>query len=159
MGNIERFLEQQSERMATAWRRIRQTQLGEATPAVHMLDGVVEPFFRELAASLRGADGSAWSRTRGVLRLSPSRGVESLKLEFDALGLCLTGALSTLATPTPARGFLLEQLHEARTSARALLRRLEDPQAPTPRVPFGGLVVEYFESEPRQPIARVMPLH
>ncbi len=159
MGSTERFLDQQAARLAATWRRIRRTQTGEGPPAVQMLDGVVEPFLRQLAASLRGADGSAWARTRGILRLSPARGVEHLNLEFDALGVCLSGTLSTLGAPPPVRSLVLEQLREARASAKVLLKRLRDPAAPGPQVPFGGLVVECFEAARPVPAMRAMPLH
>ena len=115
-------------------------------------------FLRELAATLRGSEGSAWSRTRGVLRLSPGRGEASLNREFDALTLCLTTALGSLGSNLHERALIREQLRDARLSARALLRAMRGDSA-RPRVPFGGLVVERFEADSSPPPARITPVH
>jgi hypothetical protein len=47
-------------------------------------------------------------------------------------------------------------LDEAVDSAVALMERQINPSAPRPRVPFAGLVVQFFE---RSPTARVKPMH
>jgi hypothetical protein len=50
-----------------------------------LLDGLVEPFIREVGMNLAGEKSSAWSRTRAVLRLSAVRGARGLYEEFALL--------------------------------------------------------------------------
>ncbi len=75
-----------------------------------LLDTLVEPFVREIGKRIAGGDQSPWTRTQGVLRVSPERGVRALYEEFSG------------APPLPAghgRG-------PRRRPARAIDRELRD---------------------------------
>jgi hypothetical protein len=136
----------QPERLAAAWRRVRFAEARkEGSPPRNQLDGVVEPFIREVGRSLEGKGGSPWSRTRAVLRLTPKRGVRALHEEFAALRRCLLDAVETLGGGDAERAVVNQALDEAEDSAVALMERLVNPIAPRPRVPFAGLVVQLFE--------------
>jgi hypothetical protein len=147
----------QPERLAAAWRRVRYAETKQAggTSARNQLDGVVEPFIREVGRNLEGKEGSPWSRTRAVLRLTPQRGARALHEEFSALRRCLVDAVETLGGGDAERAVVNQALDEAVDSAVALLERLANPLAPRPRVPFAGVVVQFFE---RSPSARVKPM-
>jgi hypothetical protein len=114
-------------------------------PPQSLLDGLVEPFIREVGASLAGNETSPWSRTRAVLRLSPERGARALYEEFAVLRRCLVDAVEVLGGGDQERSVVNRCLDEAVDSAVALLQRLKDAAAEGPRVPFGGLVVEWFD--------------
>jgi hypothetical protein len=140
---------EQPERLAAAWRRARFAEVGrEGPPPRNQLEGVVEPFIRELGRGLEGKEGSPWSRTRAVLRLAPGRGQEALRQEFESLRRCLRDALETLGGSREERAAVERALDEAEDSALAHLARLANPLAPRPRVPFAGLVVQVFERSP-----------
>jgi hypothetical protein len=147
----------QPERLAAAWRRVRYAETKQAggASARNQLDGVVEPFIREVGRSLEGKEGSPWSRTRAVLRLMPQRGARALHEEFAALRRCLVDAVETLGGGDEERVVVNRALDEAVDSAVALLERLANPLAPRPRVPFAGVVVQFFE---RSPSARARPM-
>lgn len=152
-GAAARVLLQQPQRLAAAWRRVRHVELrreGQPSGAAPLLDGLVEPFLREIGASLVGAPGSAWERTPGVLRLSQARGARALYVEFAALRRCLEDTLDALQASDAERRTVSRALDEAVDSAVALLERLASPGAEGPRVPFGGLVLEVFERTPRR---------
>ena len=145
----------QPERLAAAWRRVRFAEgRKEGAPPRNQLDGVVEPFIREVGRSLEGKEGSAWSRTRAVLRLAPRRGARALHEEFSALRRCLVDALEVLGGTEAERTAINRAVDEAVDSAVAYFQRLTDATADAPRVPFGGLVVEFFE---RHSLARARP--
>ncbi|MFP2912748.1 hypothetical protein ACLESD_48620 [Pyxidicoccus sp. 3LFB2] len=94
---LARFFRQQPDRIAALWRRMRLAT--EAEGSVHVLgqlDGLVEPFIREVGRTLEGEETSPWSRTRAVLRLSPERGARALYDEFAALRRCLVDAAEVL---------------------------------------------------------------
>jgi hypothetical protein len=147
----------QPERLAAAWRRVRYAETKQAGGATtrNQLDGVVETFIREVGRSLEGKEGSPWSRTRAVLRLTPQRGARVLHEEFTALRRCLVDAVETLGGGDAERAVVNQALDEAVDSAVALMERLTNPLAPRPRVPFAGVVVQFFE---RLPAARVKPM-
>ncbi|HEX8824068.1 MAG TPA: hypothetical protein VF794_29380 [Archangium sp.] len=150
------MFEGQPERLAAAWRRVRYAETKkEGSPPRNQLDGVVEPFIREVGRSLEGKEGSPWSRTRAVLRLAPKRGARALHDEFAALRRCLVDAVETLGGGDEERAVVNQALDEAVDSAVALMERLANPLAPRPRVPFAGLVVQFFD---RPESARVKPL-
>jgi hypothetical protein len=111
----------------------------------NLLDDVVEPFICEVGRSLYGDPSSAWGRTRAVLRLSPERGVRALYDEFAALRRCLVDALEVLGGTDEDRTTVNRAVDEAVDSAVAYFQQLSDARAEAPRVPFGGLVVEFFE--------------
>jgi hypothetical protein len=140
-----RVFSQQPDRVAAAWRRVRLAQASHGAPVHNLLDDVVEPFIRELGRNLEGAAGSAWARTRGVLRVSPERGVQALQEEFVTLLRCLGDALNVLGAGPVQQALVRSALQEAMESALAHAHQLVEPSAPSPRVPFGGLVVELFE--------------
>lgn len=145
-GNrLARVLQQRPERVAAAWRRLMDARRGGGDRLL-LLDEVVEPFLRELGRSLEGAVGSPWRRTRGLLRLSAARGARGLHEEFAALRQCLFDATEVLDAGSGTRLVLEAALNEAADSAVALSEMLRDPRAEVPRVPFGGLWVEIFES-------------
>jgi hypothetical protein len=147
----------QPERLAAAWRRVRYAETKQAAGATtrNQLDGVVESFIREVGRSLEGKEGSPWSRTRAVLRLTPQRGARALHEEFSALRRCLVDAVETLGGGDAERAVVNQALDEAVDSAVALMERLANPLAPRPRVPFAGVVVQLFE---RLPSARMKPM-
>jgi hypothetical protein len=105
----------------------------------------VESFIREVGVSLSGEPTSPWSRTRAVLRLSPERGAKGLYEEFALLRRCMVDAVEVLGGGEPERSVVNRSLDEAVDSAVALLQRLGNATAEGPRVPFGGLVVEWFD--------------
>ena len=148
---LARFFRQQPDRIAALWRRTRlASNEADASQAfLGQLDGLVEPFIREVGRTLDGEESSPWSRTRAVLRLSPERGARALYDEFAALRRCLVDASEVLGGGDWERERINRAVDEAVDSAVALLQRLKDPRADGPRVPFGGLVVEYFERPSR----------
>jgi hypothetical protein len=150
-AGVARVFTHQPDRLAAAWRRVRCTGSSQLHPPQSLLDGLVEPFIREVGLSIAGDRTSAWSRTRAVLRLSPERGARGLYDEFAVLRRCLVDAVEVLGGGDLERAVINRCLDEAVDSAVALLQRMKDSGAEEPRVPFGGLVVEWFErpSEPR----------
>jgi hypothetical protein len=156
-AGVARVFAEQPERLAAAWRRVRFAEARKDGQAPrNQLDSVVEPFIREVGRSMEGKDGSPWSRTRAVLRLAPKRGMGALHEEFAALRRCLVDAVEALGGGDEERAVVNRALDEAVDSAVALMERLTHPSAPRPRVPFAGLVVQFFErsQESRaQPVA------
>jgi hypothetical protein len=144
-AGVARVFTQQPDRLAAAWRRVRSTGSSQIHPPQSLLDGLVEPFIREVGLSLGGNTMSPWSRTRGVLRLSIERGARGLYDEFAVLRRCLVDAVEVLGGGDPERAVVNRCVDEAVDSAVALLQRMKDASAEEPRVPFGGLVVEWFE--------------
>jgi hypothetical protein len=137
---------EQPERLAAAWRRVRFAEnKKEGRAPRNQLDSVVEPFIREVGRSMEGKEGSPWSRTRAVLRLAPKQGARALHEEFAALRRCLVDAVEALGGGDEERTVVNRALDEAVDSAVALMERLINPTAPRPRVPFAGLVVQFFE--------------
>ena len=63
--------------------------------------------------ALGGAEGSPWARTRGVLRLSPQRGIRSLYDEFATLRRCLGDAIEVLQGTGPERAKVSASIDEA----------------------------------------------
>ncbi|SEU37154.1 hypothetical protein [Stigmatella erecta] len=153
-AGVARVFTQQPDRLAAAWRRVRCTGSAQHMPPQGLLDALVEPFIREVGLSLAGNESSAWSRTRAVLRLSPERGARSLYEEFAVLRRCMVDAVEVLGGGDAERAVVNRAVDEAVDSSVALLQRLIDTSADGPRVPFGGLVVEWFE---RPSEARVQP--
>ncbi|MFY1824585.1 hypothetical protein ACN47A_01600 [Myxococcus fulvus] len=150
-AGLARFFRHQPDRIAALWRRMRMTAHdsdGSQTP-LNQLDGLVEPFVQELGVTLEGDDTSPWSRTKAVLRLSPERGARALHEEFSALRRCLVDAAEVMGGGDWEKERINRAVDEAVDSAVALLQRLRDSRVEGPRVPFGGLVVEYFERPSR----------
>jgi hypothetical protein len=147
-AGVARVFTQQPERLAAAWRRVR--CMGNKMPYApqSLLDGLVEPFIREVGMNLSGEQSSAWSRTRAVLRLSTERGARGLYEEFALLRRCMVDAVEVLGGGDAERAVVNRSVDEAVDSAVALLHRLKDASAEEPRVPFGGLVVEWIERGP-----------
>ncbi len=149
-GAAGRMFGEQPERLCAAWRRERYAQAGRRSVPDSLLDGVVEDFIRQIGACLRHETTlPAWSRTRGVLRLSVARGPDSILEELATLRRCLLDALGVLGARPSERELLELSVDEAAVSCLSTLQRLQDPSAPEPRVPFGGLVVELIEPAPR----------
>jgi hypothetical protein len=148
---LARFFRQQPDRIAALWRRMRLAthEADGSAASLGQLDGLVEPFIREVGRTLEGEETSPWSRTRAVLRLSPERGARALYEEFAALRRCLVDAAEVLGGGDWERERINRAVDEAVDSAVALLQRLKDSRADGPRVAFGGLVVEYFERPSR----------
>jgi hypothetical protein len=144
-AGVARIFTQQPERLAAAWRRVRGMGNPKASAAHSLLDGLVESFIREVGMNLAGAETSAWSRTRAVLRLSSERGARALYEEFALLRRCMVDAVEVLGGGDSERAVVNRSVDEAVDSAVALLQRLKDVSAEGPRVPFGGLVVEWIE--------------
>ncbi|WNG48512.1 hypothetical protein F0U60_33605 [Archangium minus] len=145
-AGVARVFAGQPERLAAAWRRVRFAEARkDGTPPCNQLDSVVEPFVREIGRNLEGKDGSPWSRTRAVLRLAPRRGARALHEEFAALRRCLVDAVETLGGGDAERAVVNQAVDEAADSAVAMMERLGNPIAPRPRVPFAGLVVQFFD--------------
>ena len=145
-ASVARVFTQQPDRVAAAWRRVRFAQAKHTAVPSNLLDNVVEPFVRELGSYLAGKPGSPWSRTSGVLRISPERGARGLYEEFAALRRCLQDALEVLGGDGSQRAAVNAALDEAVDSSVALFQLTQDPTGESPRVPFGGLVVEFFEN-------------
>jgi hypothetical protein len=156
-GSAGRLFAGQPERLAAAWRRERFGTRGESLVPENLLDGVVEDFIRQVGLSLDGAPHRPWARTRGVLRLSVTRGARGLQEEFGALRRCLLDALEVSGGTADQVEEVNLAVDEAFESALGLHRRLLDPRAPGPRHPFGGLVVEIVEARARPAAAEVRP--
>lgn len=144
-AKVAKVFDQQPDRVAAAWRRVRFSECPKGQVPDNLLDDVVENFVREIGAKLAGAKGSPWSRTRGVLRIAPERGVQALFEEFHALRRCLFDAAEVLGGTPSERAIISAAVDEAVESSAALYGALTDPLAFNLTVPFGGLVVEYFE--------------
>lgn len=145
-AGVARVFVGQPERLAAAWRRVRFAEVRkDGAPPCNQLDSVVEPFVREIGRKLEGKEGSPWSRTRAVLRLAPRRGVRALHEEFAALRRCMVDAVETLGGGDVERAVVNQAVDEAVDSAVAMMERLGNPIAPRPRVPFAGLVVQFFD--------------
>ncbi len=155
MGSAKVFTNQ-PERIAAAWRRVLYSHSGNEGVPDNLLDGVVEEFIRQTGRSLEGASGPAWSRTRGVLRISTSRGPKVLFNEFGALRRCLLDALGVIGGTPRDASTVTQCIQQAAESAAAYHRRLIDPDAPEPKVPFGGLVLEVVEPR-RRPVLVAHP--
>lgn len=145
LGAVVRVFTQQPNRVAAAWRRARFQLAAKGTVPDNLLDDVVESFVREVGHALGGTPGCPWSRARGVLRISPVRGAHALYDEFAVLRRCLTDAVDVLGGGQAERALVNTAVDEAVDSAIATCRRMTDPRARPPEVPFGGLVVEIFE--------------
>ncbi len=144
-SKVARVLTTRPDRVAAAWRRVRFTEATKGQVPDNLLDDVVENFVREIGNSLAGVEGHAWSRTRGVLRLSTERGIQALYAEFTALRRCLVDAVEVLGGNENDRTVIHALLDEAVQSSTALFARLTDPLGTEPAIPFGGIVLEYFE--------------
>lgn len=144
-----RMFSEQPERMAAAWRRERYAETGRQGAPDNLLDGCIEAFVREIGLNLMGASGPAWSRTRGVLKLSTTRGTRALYEEFGAVRRCLLDALHVVDAPASEQHAVIVAVDEAVDCAIAMCRRLREPTAPQPRITFGGLMVEVIEPAPR----------
>jgi len=132
------------DRIASSWRRLCWSHR-QFKSDVHLLDGVVESFIRELGRRMNGASGSAWGRTTGVLRLSRQRGERALALEFHLLQRCLLDALHVLGGTEQEQEQIRQAILEGAESALTTLAVLENRLKSSPRVPFNGLVVELYE--------------
>lgn len=150
-SKAQRVFRQRPERIAAAWRRVRQAEGPPREGGLNLLDELVEPFVREVGDALAGTPGSPWSRTRGVLRLSMERGVRGLYDEFASLRRCLNDAVDALDGGPLERALINGAVDEAVDSAVAEYQRLENPAAPAPEVRFGGLVVELYERPQKRP--------
>ncbi|EPX55816.1 hypothetical protein D187_008377 [Cystobacter fuscus DSM 2262] len=149
-AGVARVFVGQPERLAAAWRRMRFAEARkDGSPPCNQLESVVEPFIREVGRTLEGVEGSAWSRTRAVLRLSSRRGSRVLNDEFTALRRCMLDAVETLGGGDAERAVVNQALDEAVSSTEELVEHLANPFAPKPRVPFAGLVVQCFEKPAR----------
>jgi hypothetical protein len=162
-GSLSRVFVHRPDRVTAAWRRVRFAEARTSRLPDNLLDDVVESFVHELGAMLTGAPGSPWSRTRGVLRLSPERGTQGLHEEFAALRRCLADACDVLGGTPEERARIDIAVDEAVKSAVNHYKHVADPSLPAPEIPFGGLMVEYFErpsthkaegeQEPTAPVA------
>jgi hypothetical protein len=147
-GAAGRMFLEQPQRLAGAWRRERWAAQERGAPE-SLFDGVVEDFIRQMGLCLRGQPQSAWAATRGVLRLSVARSEDAVIDELCALRTCLLDALGVVGATASERALVARSVDEAAVSALGLLRRLKNPAAPAPRVPFGGVVVELVEPSTR----------
>ena len=140
-----RLFTRQPDRLAAAWRRVCFGAGPQNEPSAQLLDAVVEPFVKEVGHALAGAAGSAWSRCRGVLRVSPAQGTKKLFDEFAALRRCLHDALEVTGGQPGEREAIDTAIDEAVDSSMAIYERYLNPKAQGPKIPFGGLVVELFD--------------
>lgn len=144
-SKVARVLVARPDRVAAAWRRVRFAEATKGQVPDNLLDDVVENFVREIGQTLAGVEGSPWARTRGVLRISGERGVQALYSEFSALRRCLVDATDVLGGSEQDRAQIHRCLDEAVQSAAGHFSRLTDPFGLEPAVPFGGIVLEFFE--------------
>lgn len=155
---VERVFTGQADRLGNAWRQAMRALHHRPQPALLLLDGVVEPLVAELGRTLGGAEGHPWTRCRGLLRLSSQRGTQGLHDEFTTLRRCLAEAIEVLGGTSIERAWVTAALEDAAEAAAALHHRLERRTAAAPRVMFGGLVVELFETRPRSVVPVRLPL-
>lgn len=134
-----------SNRIASAWRQLRNSRRPHGAGPDNLLDDVIESFIIEVGHALEGELGSPWARTRGVLRLAPARGVRMLHDEFAALRRCMTDALEALESPERDRRIVDGAVDEALDCSVALCIGMTELVAEPPITPFGGLVVEVYE--------------
>src|SRR5512140_1116216 len=144
-SKVGRVFERDPDRVASAWRRLRYAEGPQGVVPDNILDNVIESFVGELGATMSGAPGTAWGRARGVLRLSPERGLKTLLEELSALRRCLLDAADALEGAASERAAICFAVEEATSSATALYAQLMDPLAPHAAAPAGIIVVEYFE--------------
>lgn len=144
-SKMARVFERDPDRVASAWRRLRYAEGAKEEVPGNILDDLAESFVRELGATMCGAQGTAWGRTRGVLRLSPERGLRTLLEELAALRRCLLDAADALGGGTQDRAAIYVAVEEATNSAAALYAQLMDPLAPHAIAPAGVIVIEHFE--------------
>jgi hypothetical protein len=155
-SKVGRVFERDPERIASAWRRLRYAEGAQGTVPEGVFDDIVESFVRELGAVLCGAQGTAWTRTRGVLRLSPERGLRTFDEELSALRRCLLDAVDALGGAPTDRVVIGAAIEEAMSSATALYLQMVDPLAARAAAPASIIVVEHFEraaTSHRHPVA------
>ncbi|MFL5321151.1 MAG: hypothetical protein ACJ790_15940, partial [Myxococcaceae bacterium] len=90
-----------------------------------------------------------------VLRVSHERGPRGLYEEFSALRRCLTDALDVVGATAEVRADVNAAVDEAVDSAVAHGQLLLNARGEQPNVPFGGIVVEYFERPAQKVQAQV----
>jgi len=112
-----------------------------------LIDAVAEPLLFEVGRGLSSDGGEAsapWTRCRGVLRVSPARGLLALDQEFRLLA----GVAEAFARDRDAPPLLREHVAAALRASRRLacaelLARMGTRAAP--RIRFGGVIVELYE--------------
>ncbi len=144
-GAVGRMFLEQTERLAAAWRRERYVEGERGLQRENLFDGVVESFVRQLGFALLGENPRPWATTRGVLRLSVTRGEQGVLEEISTLKRCLFDAMAVVCATREEYALVENALADAAVFALAHLRRLNDPDAPGCTIPFRGLVVELVE--------------
>ncbi len=153
-GAAGRMFLEQAERLAAAWRRERYLEAGRSTGSENLFEAVVENFVRQVGLAMLGETSRPWATTRGVLRLSVTRGEQGVLDELSTLRRCLLDAMAVVGMTDDELAVLESAVSDAAVYALAHLRRLNDPDAPTCAVPFGGLVVELIEPQRRAPVVQ-----
>ncbi len=142
---VARLFSDRPERLLAAWRRVRAARPREEQPVSSLIDGLVEPFLREIGRSLAGARGHPWTRCQAMLRVSGSGAVGRYGEEFSALLQCSTEAIRVLGGQKYHVQQVSGWIRDAAESATCIALRTLGQAAPPPRVPFGGLVVQVFD--------------
>jgi hypothetical protein len=131
---VSRAFLQQSDVIATLWRLMRLVE-NDGKSVSSPLDGVAEPFIREVGALLGGEEGSAWARAQGTWRISGDNDTQALIREFSTLRRCMLNVVDALGGPVTVRQTVEHALDEATLSAIGPSHRLSHPSAPEPRAP------------------------
>jgi hypothetical protein len=153
--DVAHTLIEYADRIATSWLHIcRFTWPDRDWP--WLIDGLVEPFVVAIGHRLSNKPGEPWTKTAGVLRLSPRRGEKPLCDEFGVLRRCLHDACDVLDGDRRDRQLIDRAIAQGLHSALTLQAQLSTPRLPGPVVPFGGIVIELFE---RKPFSKQQPPH
>lgn len=142
---LSRALTTRSAAIAHAWRRAWQGDRPDPMLALGQLDGLVEGLVYELGRSLgelSDLPAAPWGRVSGVLRLSITRGADSLGQEFAVLRGLLEQVARQVGAGEPERKRLRILLDASQAQALALLRQRANPACTRAAVAFGGVVVE-----------------
>lgn len=144
-GPLAKLMRTRAASIAHAFRRERSGDRQDPLEDVGALDGLVEGLVEELGHALsEPADlpTAPWARAQGVLRLSLTRGPETIQRDFGLLRGLLEQAASQLGANELERRRLRVLLDAAQAQALALLRHRLIPGQPAPAVKFGGVVLE-----------------
>jgi hypothetical protein len=131
-----------AERIARVWKMQRYRSSASLHAPTLMLEEVVENFICEIGWASRGASGSPWSRTTGILRVYPFHSRAPVDQEFDSLKNCLLEGATTLSASNATIELINESIGEAQAWVHTFLSAWAGAIAPNAPGSFGGIVVE-----------------